>query len=57
MTNDKADEVVEERFQAFLSRYQIGLEISIRRPVYNVPSVAIRLSICALVAFFLYTLK
>ena len=27
MINDKADEVVEELFQSFFSRYQIGLEI------------------------------
>ena len=31
MINDKADEVIEELFQSFLSRYQIRLEISIRR--------------------------
>ena len=27
MINDKADEVVEELFQSFFSRYQIGLEM------------------------------
>ena len=27
MINDKADAVVEEPFQSFFSRYQIGLEI------------------------------
>ena len=30
MINDKADEVIEELFQSFLSRNQIRLEISIR---------------------------
>ena len=30
MINDKADEVTEELFQSLLSRYQIGLERSIK---------------------------
>ena len=30
MINDKAEEFVEERFQSLLSRYQIGLETSMR---------------------------
>ena len=30
MINDKADEVREEFFQSFLSRYQIGLETSMK---------------------------
>ena len=30
MINDKADEVIEELFQSFLSRYQIGLETSMQ---------------------------
>ena len=30
MINDKADEVTEELFQSLLSRYQIGLEASVK---------------------------
>ena len=30
MINDKADEVMGERFQSLLSRYQIGLETSMK---------------------------
>ena len=30
MISDKADEVIEELFQSLLSRYQIGLETSMR---------------------------
>ena len=30
MTNEKADEVIEELFQSLLSRYQIGLETSMK---------------------------
>ena len=30
MINDKADEVTEELFQSLLSRYQIGLETSVK---------------------------
>ena len=30
MINDKEDEVIEEIFQSILSRYQIGLERSIK---------------------------
>ena len=30
MTYDKADEVIEELFESFLSRYQIALETSIK---------------------------
>ena len=30
MINDKADEVIEERFQTRFSRYQIGLETSMK---------------------------
>ena len=30
MTNDKADEVIEELFQSLLSRYQIGLETTMK---------------------------
>ena len=30
MISDKADEVIEELFQSLLSRYQIGLETSVR---------------------------
>ena len=30
MINDKADEVIEERFQTRFSRYQIGLETSVK---------------------------
>ena len=30
MINDKADEAIEEIFESFLSRYQIGLETSIK---------------------------
>ena len=30
MTNDNASEVIQEIFQSLLSRYQTGLEISIR---------------------------
>ena len=30
MMNDKADEVIEEPFQSFLSRYQIKLETSVK---------------------------
>ena len=30
MINDNADEVIEELFKSFLSRYQIGLETSIQ---------------------------
>ena len=33
MINDKANEVIEERFQQLLSRYQIGLETSIEGSV------------------------
>ena len=31
MINDKADEVIEELFESLLSRYQIGLEKSMKR--------------------------
>ena len=30
MMNDKADEVIEELFKSLLSRYQIGLETSMK---------------------------
>ena len=30
MVNDKADKVIEEPFQSLLSRYQIGLETSMK---------------------------
>ena len=30
MINDKADEVIKELFQSLLSRYQIGLETSMK---------------------------
>ena len=30
MINDQADEVIEELFESLLSRYQIGLEISMK---------------------------
>ena len=30
MINDKANEVIEKKFQLLLSRYQIGLETSMR---------------------------
>ena len=30
MINDQADEVIEELFESLLSRYQIGLEISMQ---------------------------
>ena len=30
MVNDKANEVIEKKFQLLLSRYQIGLETSMR---------------------------
>ena len=30
MSNDKADEVIEELFQSLLSRYQVGLEASMK---------------------------
>ena len=30
MINDRADEVIEELFQSILSRYQIGLEKSMK---------------------------
>ena len=30
MINDKADEVIEERFESFVNSYQIGLETSMR---------------------------
>ena len=30
MINDKANEVIKELFQSLVSRYQIGLEISMR---------------------------
>ena len=30
MINDKADEVMEKRFQSFLSRYQIGFKTLVK---------------------------
>ena len=30
MSDDKADQVLEERFESILSRYQIGLETSVK---------------------------
>ena len=35
MINEKADEVVEERFQSLLSRYQTGLETSIKDSYFD----------------------
>ena len=33
MINDRADEVIEERFQSVFSRYEIGLETSMKKVI------------------------
>ena len=37
--NDKADKVIEDLFQSFLSKYQIGLEISMKGSDFMFDSV------------------
>ena len=39
MNNDKAEKVIEDLFQSFLSKYQIGLEISMKGSDFMFDSV------------------
>ena len=49
---------INEYIESFLSNLQTGFRAihTIHCTVYNGPSVAIRQSVCALIALFLYTL-
>ena len=56
MINDKADEVIEERFQSFFSRYQIGFETSVKGCDFTFESVPLLYYKCDKISFKLGSL-